>query len=79
MRLLHPRISNQQEGISAPDIERTVEDALGAIACNRHSHLFSYPSVTTVERGRLGQNCLVQHQDDRALAACQAALEPPLA
>jgi len=79
MRLLHPGVRNQQEGVSATDIERTVQDSLGAIACNGHSHLFSYPPVATIERGRLGQDRLIQHQDDRALAVCQAPLEPPFA
>jgi len=79
MRLLHPRIRNQQEAVSTPDVERTVQDSLGAIAGNGHLHLFSYPPVATIQRGRLGQDRLIQHQDDRALAVCQAPLEPPFA
>ena len=76
---LHPFLGNQQQHIAAAYIEYAMEDALGAIAGDRHADLGADAPIAGIERRGLGNDGLVEHQEHRARACGQAAFEPPLA
>lgn len=74
MRLLHPLPADEEQRVAARDVKRAVQDALLPVARNRHAGLLPAPAVATVERRRLGDDRLVEHQDDGALSGEQPAL-----
>ena len=77
MRLVDPLLGDQQRDVAALDVDRPVEDPLGAVARDRHPDLLADVAVARVERGRLGDDRLVEHQQDGADTAFQAAFQPP--
>jgi len=79
MRQCIPFVGDQQREVTGDDIDRSVNDALAAIACDRYAHLLSDPAVATTQRRGFGDDDFVQHQDDRPRLCPEAALEPPLA
>ncbi len=79
MRHLIPDFRDQQQDLAAPDIDDAMQDALLAIARDGDAALVPDPTVTTVERRRLTDDDLIEHQDDRALARQKSAFEPPFA
>src|SRR2546421_4509910 len=74
-----PYFGNQQQHIAAADIDDAMKDALLAIARDGDTALLPDAAVATVERRRLSDDDLVQHQDDTALALKQSMFQPPLA
>jgi hypothetical protein len=79
MRPLGPIFGDQQREIAAPDIDRPVEDPLGAIPADRHPHLPADGTVAAIQGRRLRDNRFVQHQHHGAIAILQAAFQPPFA
>ena len=78
MRLLGPLLGDQQGHIPAADIDRPVEDPLGAIAGDRDPDLLADVAVAAIQWRRLGDDRLVEHQQHGAGAALQPALQPPV-
>ena len=76
MRLLGPFLGDQQGDIAALDVDRSVKDPFRSIARDRHAHLLADMAVAGVERGRLGDDRLIEHQDHGADAVAQAAFKP---
>ena len=79
MRIPRPILGDQQRQIAAPDIDRPVEHPLGVRPTDRHPHLLADGAIAVIQRRRLGDDRLVQHQDHRARATLQAAFQPPFA
>lgn len=73
MRLLHPLPADEQQRVAAVDVEAAVKDALLPVAGDGDASLFPAPSVSAVERRRLGDDRLVEHQQDGALAPTKPA------
>ena len=73
MCILIPFCCNEQQGVSAPDIDNSVQNALLAVAGNRHLALFPDAAIATVERWSLSDDRLIKHQDDGALSAKKPA------
>ena len=70
MRLLHPFMADEQQRVTAHDVEHSVQDALPPVAGNGDASLFATPTIATIKWRRLGDDRLVKHQDDGALS-CQ--------
>lgn len=68
MRLRHPLPADEEQRVAARDVEATVQYPLLPVAGDRNAGLLAAPAVATVERRRLGDDRLVEHQDDGALA-----------
>src|SRR5919198_3015723 len=79
MRLLDPRLGDQQEELPTADVEDPMAHASGMRTCDRHAHLLADGPVAGIERWGLGDDCLIEPQEDRALPRCQAMFEPPCA
>lgn len=74
-----PFVGNQQQEISADDIDRSVNDAFAAIARDWDTDLLPDPAITTTQRRGFGNDDLVEHQDDCPRLPPEAAFEPPFA
>src|SRR5258708_492290 len=72
VRVLVPYIRDQQQRITAADIERSVKDAAGVAASDGHARLLADPTVTTIERRRFADDRLIQHEHDGALLSEKA-------
>jgi len=77
MRLANPFLGDQQRHVTTPDVDRPMEDSLGPVASDRHSHLLSDMAVGGIQRRCLGDDRLIEHQHHGADAAFQAGLQPP--
>jgi hypothetical protein len=73
VRLGHPLARNQQQCVTARDIQAAVKYPLLPVAGDGHRSLLAASAVAAVERRRLGDDRLVEHQQDGALAPPQAA------
>ena len=67
-------LGDQQRDITAPDVDRPVEDALGAVAGDRHADLLADVAIARLERRSLGDDRLVEHQQDGACTPPKTAL-----
>ena len=79
MRVLTPLRGDQQQDITATDVERAVQNMSGVTAGDRDALLLSDAAVATVQRWRLGDNRFIHHQDDRALTCEKPVFKPPFA
>ncbi len=79
MRHFIPQFGNEQQTIAASDIDDALQDALLAMARDGDAALLPDAAIATVKRWRLGNDHLVEHQDDRALSRKKSAFQPPLA
>ena len=77
MCLFDPFLGDQQGDIAALDVDRSVKDPFRSIARDRHAHLLADMAVAGVERGRLGDDRLVEHQQHGPVAALQSGFQPP--
>src|SRR5512135_2735275 len=77
VRLLGPLLGDQQRYVPGLDVDRPVEDALGAVPRDRHPDLLADMAVAGVERRSLRDDRLVEHQHHGAYPAVQAAFQPP--
>jgi hypothetical protein len=77
MGLVGPLFGDQQGHVAAPDVHRPVQDALGPVAGDRHADLLADVAVGVVERRCLGDDRLIEHEQDGVSLAVQAAFEPP--
>ena len=68
VRLLHPFSADEQQCVATADIQTAMKDALLPIAGDGNKGLLPSPTITTVERRGLGDDRLVEHQHDGALA-----------
>lgn len=75
--LLGPFFGDQPRHITAPNVDRPVEDPLGAVPRDRHADLLPDVARAAIKRGRPRDDCLVKHQQHRAEAALQPAFPPP--
>ena len=73
MRLSGPILGDQQREIAAPDIDRPMEHPLGVRPADRHPHLLADGTIAAIQRRRLRDDRLVQHQQHGARATLQAA------
>jgi hypothetical protein len=73
VRLLGPLLGDQERDVTGFDVDRPVEDALGAVPRDRHPDLLADGAVAGVERRGLGDDRLVEHQHHGADTAFQAA------
>ena len=73
MLVLRPSLGDHPRHIPGADVNRPVEDPLGPVARDRHAHLLADVAVAGVERRRLRDDRLVEHQHDGADAALQPA------
>src|ERR1051325_6570513 len=71
--LLHPLPADQQQCVATADIQTTMKYALLPIAGDWNKGLLASATITTVERRSLGDDRLVEHQQDGALAPCKSA------
>src|ERR1051325_10298324 len=67
MRLLHPFSADEQQRVATADIQTAMKDALLPIAGDGNKGLLASATITTVERRRLGDDRLVEHQQYGAL------------
>lgn len=79
MRHLVPGLRDTQHDITAPDIQHPVQDAPGMRPGDRHRHLLSPGPIAVGEGRHLGDDGLIEHEEDRAEAPVQPPLEPPFA
>lgn len=79
MGFLDPVPSDQQEHLSALDVEHAVQDASSVISRDRDADLLPATALACIERWSLGDNGLIEHQDNGALPCRQATFEPPFA
>ena len=79
MRFLHPLIRDEQQHRTGRKVDDAVQDALAPVSCDGHTNLVSAPTITTIERRRLTDDDLVEHQDDRSFFEKKPAFQPPLA
>jgi hypothetical protein len=79
MRLLDPLLGNQQEELPTVNIEDAMEHPSRMRARDRHTDLLADPPLASIQRWGLGDNRLIQHQEDRPLPGGQTTLEPPFA
>src|SRR3712207_6207714 len=67
MRHLLPDLGDEHYYVPTADVEHSMQDALLAIPCDRNTSLLADAAVATVERRCLGDDRLIQHQDDTPL------------
>ena len=73
MSLVDPFFGDQQRHVAALDVDRPMEDPLRPVARDRHADLLADVAIGVVQRGSLRDDRLVEHQQDGALLAVQAA------
>ena len=79
MRFLYPLICDEQQHRTGRKVDDPVQDALATVACDGDTNLLSAPTVTTIERRRLTDDDLVEHQDDCSFFEKKPVFQPPLA
>src|SRR5215211_5080399 len=60
MRFLYPLMADEEQRVTASDVEHSVQDALAPVTSNRHASLFATPTIATVKRRRLRDDRLVE-------------------
>lgn len=72
-----PGLGDDQEPITTPDIERTMEHAPGMSARERHRDLLPPSPVTIIQGRRLGDDRFIEHQQDSAGTSSASPFAPP--
>ena len=79
MRLLIPRLRNQEQHPATPDIEDPMKDTTRMLASHRHLDLLPTMPIAGDEGWGFGNDRLVQHQQNRVVTRSQTPFEPPFA
>lgn len=72
MCVLIPFSGDKQHRVPAADVDGSMQNALLAIARNRHPALLSDAAIATVERRRFRDDGFIQHQNNRPLSRPEA-------
>jgi hypothetical protein len=70
---------DQERQVSGGDVERAVNDAFGSLADNGNALLLADAAIAIIQGRCLGDDDLIQHQDDRSLPLEKPAFQPPFA
>jgi hypothetical protein len=79
LRRLVPGLRDIPHDIPAPDMQHPVQDAPGMGPGDRHRHLLAPGPIAVGEGRHLGDDGLIEPEEDRARAPVQPPLEPPFA
>jgi hypothetical protein len=71
---LSPILRDQQQHVTASDIERPMQDAPGMAAANRDAGLLADVPVAAVQRGCFRDDRFIEHQQDCAWSLEKAVL-----
>ena len=77
--LLCPGRSHEQLHIAGRDVDCPVENSAPVAAADRHCDLAADVPIAGIQRRRFGDDCLVEHQQDRPRLVFQPIFEPPFA